>query len=349
MKILLLGSGELGKEFVISPKERGIRHCLWLYAGAPAMQVADCFEVIDMLHGEELDAVVKKHQPDIIVPRLRPFAPNAFTTMRRRVFRWCLAPVRWISPWTARLFAIWRRRNWDPKRPAIYATTFRGAEGGCGSDRFPVWWSRWCHRRVRDSRSWRVPTNCNMPGNTGAAVAGAIFANWLLKSLSVSTVNYAAYGDSEGRAYAVLPTHRSRAERGRLPRELSALPTSIPIIWNRRRKWPKGNAARRRCRPVGSGILLESRKRCVFLGTLRVRMTREWLRWQAHRTSMNLNCTCVRYLGLPIPLREVGAQRVSAVIFRPSLLMNRRHTAERKKCWRRKIPFCASSESPPHG
>ena len=40
------------------------------YAGAPAMQVADCFEVIDMLHGEELDAVVKKHQPDIIVPEI---------------------------------------------------------------------------------------------------------------------------------------------------------------------------------------------------------------------------------------------------------------------------------------
>ena len=64
-KILLLGSGELGKEFVISAKRKGeyVIACD-SYAGAPAMQVADCFEVIDMLHGEELDAVVKKHQPD---------------------------------------------------------------------------------------------------------------------------------------------------------------------------------------------------------------------------------------------------------------------------------------------
>ena len=70
-KILLLGSGELGKEFVISAKRKGeyVIACD-SYAGAPAMQVADCFEVIDMLHGEELDAVVKKHQPDIIVPEI---------------------------------------------------------------------------------------------------------------------------------------------------------------------------------------------------------------------------------------------------------------------------------------
>ena len=51
-KILLLGSGELGKEFVISAQRKG-QHIIACdsYAGAPAMQVADEFEVFDMLNG----------------------------------------------------------------------------------------------------------------------------------------------------------------------------------------------------------------------------------------------------------------------------------------------------------
>lgn len=70
-KILLLGSGELGKEFVISAQRKGqyVVACD-SYPGAPAMQVADECEVIDMLNGDELDRVVKKHQPDIIVPEI---------------------------------------------------------------------------------------------------------------------------------------------------------------------------------------------------------------------------------------------------------------------------------------
>ena len=70
-KILLLGSGELGKEFVISAQRKG-QHIIACdsYAGAPAMQVADEFEVFDMLNGEELERVVKKYRPDIIVPEI---------------------------------------------------------------------------------------------------------------------------------------------------------------------------------------------------------------------------------------------------------------------------------------
>ena len=70
-KILLLGSGELGKEFVISAQRKG-QHIIACdsYAGAPAMQVADECEVFDMLNGEELERIVKKHRPDIIVPEI---------------------------------------------------------------------------------------------------------------------------------------------------------------------------------------------------------------------------------------------------------------------------------------
>ena len=70
-KILLLGSGELGKEFVIAAKRLG--HYVVAcdsYAGAPAMQVADACEVFSMLDGDALDDVVSRHQPDLIVPEI---------------------------------------------------------------------------------------------------------------------------------------------------------------------------------------------------------------------------------------------------------------------------------------
>ncbi len=70
-KILLLGSGELGKEFVIAAKRVGqyVIACD-RYEGAPAMQVADEHEVFSMLDGDALEAVVRKHNPDIIVPEI---------------------------------------------------------------------------------------------------------------------------------------------------------------------------------------------------------------------------------------------------------------------------------------
>lgn len=70
-KILLLGSGELGKEFVIAAQRLG-QHVIACdsYAGAPAMQVADEYEVFSMLDGEALTRVVEKHRPDIIVPEI---------------------------------------------------------------------------------------------------------------------------------------------------------------------------------------------------------------------------------------------------------------------------------------
>ena len=69
--ILLLGSGELGKEFTISAKRLGCRVvAVDRYAGAPAMQVADAHEVIDMLDGAAIRRLVKRHKPDFIVPEI---------------------------------------------------------------------------------------------------------------------------------------------------------------------------------------------------------------------------------------------------------------------------------------
>jgi phosphoribosylglycinamide formyltransferase 2 len=78
-KIMLLGSGELGKEFVIAAKRLGQTVvAVDSYAGAPAMQVADLFEVINMLDGAELDRVVAKHQPDLIVPEIEAIRTERF-------------------------------------------------------------------------------------------------------------------------------------------------------------------------------------------------------------------------------------------------------------------------------
>ena len=78
-KILLLGSGELGKELVIALKRLGQTVIAAdSYAGAPAMQVSDGFEVIDMLNGEQLDAIVAKHKPDLVVPEIEAIRTERF-------------------------------------------------------------------------------------------------------------------------------------------------------------------------------------------------------------------------------------------------------------------------------
>ncbi|GGJ49320.1 phosphoribosylglycinamide formyltransferase 2 [Sphingopyxis bauzanensis] len=69
--ILLLGSGELGREFVISAKRLGCRVIACdSYEGAPAMQVADAYEVFSMLDGVALRATIERHRPDHIVPEV---------------------------------------------------------------------------------------------------------------------------------------------------------------------------------------------------------------------------------------------------------------------------------------
>ncbi|HZH69420.1 MAG TPA: formate-dependent phosphoribosylglycinamide formyltransferase [Flavobacteriaceae bacterium] len=78
-KILLLGSGELGKEFTIAAQRIGQTIiAVDSYPNAPAMQVADAFEVINMLDGAALDEVVKKHQPDFIVPEIEAIRTERF-------------------------------------------------------------------------------------------------------------------------------------------------------------------------------------------------------------------------------------------------------------------------------
>ncbi|MAN01612.1 MAG: phosphoribosylglycinamide formyltransferase 2 [Owenweeksia sp.] len=78
-KIVLLGSGELGKELVIALKRLGeyVVACD-SYEGAPAMQVADEYEVINMLDGAQLDAVIQKYQPKLVVPEVESIRTERF-------------------------------------------------------------------------------------------------------------------------------------------------------------------------------------------------------------------------------------------------------------------------------
>ena len=69
--LMLLGSGELGREFTIAAKRLGCRIVACdRYANAPAMQMADAFEVFPMLDGAALRVAVERHRPDVIVPEI---------------------------------------------------------------------------------------------------------------------------------------------------------------------------------------------------------------------------------------------------------------------------------------
>jgi phosphoribosylglycinamide formyltransferase 2 len=90
--LMLLGSGELGREFAIAAKRLGCRVIACdRYANAPAMQVADSFEVFPMLDGKALRAAVDKHRPDIIVPELEAIDTEALAVLEAE--GWRVAPT----------------------------------------------------------------------------------------------------------------------------------------------------------------------------------------------------------------------------------------------------------------
>lgn len=84
-KIMLLGAGELGKEFVIAAQRLG-NYVIAVdsYANAPAMQVADTSEVISMLNGDDLEQVVQKHQPNFIVPEIEAIRTEKLVEFEHR-------------------------------------------------------------------------------------------------------------------------------------------------------------------------------------------------------------------------------------------------------------------------
>ncbi|MDF5728268.1 MAG: formate-dependent phosphoribosylglycinamide formyltransferase [Rhizonema sp. PD38] len=86
-KLMLLGSGELGKEFVIAAQRLG-NYVIAVdrYANAPAMQVADCCDVISMLSADDLETIVTKHQPDFIIPEIEAIRTEKLLEFEQKGF-----------------------------------------------------------------------------------------------------------------------------------------------------------------------------------------------------------------------------------------------------------------------
>ena len=83
-KIMLLGSGELGKEVIISAQRLGCEViAVDRYENAPGMQVADKYEVINMLDHDELLNCIKKHNPDLIVPEIEAIRTEALLEIEK--------------------------------------------------------------------------------------------------------------------------------------------------------------------------------------------------------------------------------------------------------------------------
>jgi phosphoribosylglycinamide formyltransferase 2 len=89
--LMLLGSGELGREFAIAAKRIGCRIIACdRYENAPAMQLADAFEVFPMLDGKRLRAAVEKHKPDVIVPEIEAIDTATLAELEKE--GWRVAP-----------------------------------------------------------------------------------------------------------------------------------------------------------------------------------------------------------------------------------------------------------------
>ena len=87
-KILLLGSGELGKEFTISAKRMGCEVIACdSYSNAPAMQLADSAKVFDMLDARKLKNIVQETKPDFIVPEIEAIRTEELISLEEQGFK----------------------------------------------------------------------------------------------------------------------------------------------------------------------------------------------------------------------------------------------------------------------
>ena len=83
-KIMLCGSGELGKEVVIELQRYGVEViALDAYANAPAMQVADRSHVVSMLDGDSLREIILQEKPDLVVPEVEAIATDVLAELEK--------------------------------------------------------------------------------------------------------------------------------------------------------------------------------------------------------------------------------------------------------------------------
>ena len=122
--LMLLGSGELGREFAIAAKRLGCRVIACdRYENAPAMQLADAFEVFPMLNGKTLRAAVEKHKPDVIVPEIE--AIDTETLAKLESEGWHVAPSAKAVQLTMNRDGI---RDFASKELGLLTSNYRFAE-----------------------------------------------------------------------------------------------------------------------------------------------------------------------------------------------------------------------------
>ena len=123
-RIMLLGSGELGKEFAISAKRLGA-HVIACdsYAGAPAMQVADAAEVFPMLDGARLREAVERHRPDHVVPEIEAIRTEELQALEAE--GWSIVPSARATAMTMNRDAI---RSLAAEQLGLRTSRYRFAE-----------------------------------------------------------------------------------------------------------------------------------------------------------------------------------------------------------------------------
>ena len=138
--ILLLGSGELGREFVIAAKRLGARVIACdSYDNAPAMQLADAREVLSMLDGEALSAAIIRHQPDLIVPEIEAIRTEVLGELENQGFT--IVPSAYAAQMTMNRDAI---RDLAAGELGLvtsaygYATSFAEAEAAAAWIGYPL-------------------------------------------------------------------------------------------------------------------------------------------------------------------------------------------------------------------
>ena len=165
---MLLGSGELGKEFVIAVKRLG-QYVIAVdsYNDAPAQQVADAREVINMLDGAELDRIVAKHQPDIIVPEIEAIRTERFYDYEQQQIQ--VVPSAKAANYTMNRKAIprWARLPGT----CILAPMFPNGAAACAAAASPPMARAWCCRLsapIPAGWMWGRPRSrpCSAPAST---------------------------------------------------------------------------------------------------------------------------------------------------------------------------------------
>src|SRR5690348_1894114 len=122
--LMLLGSGELGREIAIAAKRLGCRVVACdRYANAPAMQLADAAEVFPMLDGKALRKAVEKHKPDVIVPEIEAIDTATLTALEED--SWRVAPSAKAVALTMNRDGI---RDFAAKEIGLVTSKYRFAE-----------------------------------------------------------------------------------------------------------------------------------------------------------------------------------------------------------------------------